>query len=328
VNQRLSEETLRAWENLGYGMFIHFGMSTFSGVEYDEGNEAPEMYCPTELNAAQWVKTAADAGMKYAILTAKHVAGFCLWPSHYTDYSVQNAPVSTDVVGSFVTECRKAGIKPGLYYCAWDNHTKLGSLTPTDLGLKKAAENAFVTVEYQKYMTDQIRELLSSYGPLEEIWIDIPFVLGRGYRTSLYQEISAIQPDIKIMMNHGIGDSLNFSTGYAWPTDLISIESCLPSSLVIPSEVRTIEGKEYYIPEEVCDSIGHSWFYRDTDPIRSDEELLGMYLTARARKASFLLNVPPTAAGVIPQKYVDALLRLRRNAEMVKQQTGGKSVCR
>jgi alpha-L-fucosidase len=300
-------------------------MSTFSEVEYDDGNAPAETYCPTDLNVAQWVKTAADAGMKYAVLTAKHVAGFCLWPSLYTDYSVRNTSVSTDVVGCFVNECRKAGIKPGLYYCAWDNHTKLGSLTPSDLGLGKAAENAFVTVEYQKYMTAQIRELLTTYGPLEEIWIDIPFVLGRGYRTALYQEISTIQPDIKIMMNHGIGDSRDFSTGYAWPTDLISIESCLPSSLVIPSETRTIEGKEYYIPEEVCDTIGHYWFYRDTDPIRSDEELLGMYLTARARKASFLLNVPPTKAGVIAQPYVDALLRLRRNAEMIKRHSDTKA---
>src|SRR5437588_6418215 len=87
--QRHSLEALRKWEALGYGMFIHFGMSTFVENELPSGNDASSVYAPTNLDVDQWVSVARDAGMKYAVLTSKHVAGHCLWPSALTDYDVE-----------------------------------------------------------------------------------------------------------------------------------------------------------------------------------------------------------------------------------------------
>ena len=310
--QRLSLEKLHKWETLKYGMFIHFGMSTFDECELPDGNSPSTKYAPSDLDVAQWIRVAKEAGMKYAVLTTKHVAGHCLWPSEYTDYSVKTSSNTTDVVGAFVEECRKQGLMPGLYYCSWDNHTRLGSVTPSDI---EDGYDGFTTREYQEYMSNQIRELLTNYGDIGEVWIDIPPVLGRAYRTELYNEIASLQPEALILMNNGIGDGENFSVRNSWPSDLIPIERYLPNSNGGYRKWRTIEGKQYYMPGEVCDPIGKEWFYTDDDAPRSDAELLGMYLVSTSRGTNFLLDVGPDKTGKIPKKYVDALMRLKNNID-------------
>src|SRR5512133_1803101 len=112
-DQRLTIEALRAWQKLKYGMFIHFGMSTFTGDELDKGNSPAQLFNPSRLDVAQWISVARDAGMTYAVLTAKHVAGHCLWKTAHTPYSVLNSGNTTDIVDVFVNECNKKGIKPG-----------------------------------------------------------------------------------------------------------------------------------------------------------------------------------------------------------------------
>ena len=250
-SQRLTVERLQKFEALGYGMFIHFGMSTFVAAELPSGNDLPSVYAPDKLDVDQWVSVARDAGMKYAVLTTKHVAGHCLWPSKHTDYTVTNSGNKTDVVKQFVDACGKRGVLPGFYYCSWDNHTRLGSSTPSD---KREKLEAYTTSLYQSYQTAQIEELLTQYGPIAETWIDIPGVLGRGYRTFLYRHVATLQPDTVIMMNSGISTGKEYRVDYAWPSDLIAIERNVP-----PGEGhakwRTIEGKEYYMPGEVCDPI-------------------------------------------------------------------------
>src|SRR5213593_4641814 len=89
--QRLSLDALQKWEQLGYGMFIHFGMSTFVGQELPDGKAPSTTYAPDKLDVDQWISVARDCGMKYAVLTAKHVAGHCLWPSALTDYDIDTS---------------------------------------------------------------------------------------------------------------------------------------------------------------------------------------------------------------------------------------------
>ena len=103
-HQRLTLEQLQQWEKLGYGMFIHFGMSTFVDLDgkvffKPDGTDLPTAYSPDRLDVDQWVCVARDAGMKYAVLTAKHISGFCLWPSRHTDYSVANSGDTTGKTG-------------------------------------------------------------------------------------------------------------------------------------------------------------------------------------------------------------------------------------
>lgn len=328
--QRLPIEALRQWEALEFGMFIHFGMSTFAGDELPDGKHPSSLYAPDRLDVDQWTGVARDAGMKYAVLTAKHVAGHCLWPSDLTDYHVGTSGNATDVVAAFVSSCERRGILPGLYYCSWDNHHRFGSLTPTDARDYEIALNtgnpmaafgrqlAFVSRRYMEFQSAQIAELLTRYGPLAEVWIDIPSVLPRFYRHELYEQIASMQPQALIMMNNGIGDGSLYPIEKAWPSDLIAIERFLPDSHTGHVNWRDIEGRQYYLPGEVCDPIGKEWFFTEDDQPRSDEELLGMYLLAVNRGTNLLLDVGPDRHGLIPEKYSAALGRLRANIDKIR----------
>jgi alpha-L-fucosidase len=327
--QRLSLEALQRWESLQYGMFIHFGMSTFTNSELPDGSHPSTLYAPDKLDVDQWVCVARDAGMKYAVLTTKHVAGHCLWPTKLNNYHVGTSGNKTDVVEAFVKACEKRGVLPGFYYCSWDNHNVFGSQTPTEtapfekllnLGnpLISGVQLSFTTRAYMDFQSAQIEELLTQYGPIGEVWIDIPQVLPRFFRQELYNQIAGLQPQAVIMMNNGISDGSNYLFDKAWPSDLIAIERFLPNSHTGHVKLREVEGKKYYMPGEVCDPIGRDWFFTEDDQPRSDNELLGMYLVSISRGTNLLLDVGPDKHGLIPEKFVKALQRLRANIDRNK----------
>lgn len=306
-SQRLSLAQLTAWEELGYGMFIHYGMSTYVQNELPDGSHPPTTYAPDRLDVDQWVRVAAEAGMKYAVLTTKHVAGHCLWPSDHTDYSVKNSANTTDVVEKFVAACRSHGVLPGFYYCSWDNYNRFCSRTPSD------GQPFYTTSIYQGFQTAQITELLTRYGKIAEVWVDIPGVLGRGYRTFLYNHIASLQPDTVIMMNSGISTQETYDIQSAWPSDIIAIERRLPVESGF-RKMREIEGKMYYMPGEVCDPIGTQWFWVEGDAPRGEDDLLKQFQACRERGVNLLLDVPPDRHGLIPDETVQALMRLKKNA--------------
>ena len=312
-SQRLSVEKLQQWESLGYGMFIHFGMSTYDGDEFSRGDKPASFYNPGKLDVDQWISVARDAGIKYAVLTAKHVAGFCLWPSRYTNYHVGNSSNRTDLVERFVKACETKQVLPGFYYCSWDNHHLMGSLTPSMTGFTEA----YTTAAYRDFQWKQLDELASQYGKIAEWWIDIPGVLPRDYRNGLYHFLAKKHPDSLVVMNHGIGDGSIYNVAYAWPSDLVNIERYLPNSATKHVKWREIEGKKYYLPGEVCEPIGKEWFFKEDDRPRSDEELLGMYLVARSRGTNLLLDVPPDKNGLIPAASIRSLQQLRKNLDML-----------
>jgi alpha-L-fucosidase len=306
-------------------MFLHYGMSTFTGQEWSDGKAPASTYHPDKLDVDQWIQVARDAGMKYAVLTAKHVAGHCLWPSRQTDYSVAQSGNTTDVVGAFVKSCERRGVLPGLYYCSFDNHHLFGSVTVDHAGLPydtveqvhiiERSGKAYTTSAYQDFETAQITELLTEYGPVAEMWIDEPGVLGHGYRTFLYHHIASLQPHCVIVANGSYGDPAKWDAWFTWPQDVIGYEQYEPPP---PRHVawRTVEGKRYYLPAEVYDVIASSWFYKENDKLKTDSELLKLYTETRERGANLLLDVPPDQHGMIPQGYRDALMRLRRNAAL------------
>nr|HAD52663.1 alpha-L-fucosidase [Algoriphagus sp.] len=127
----------------------------FSDREWGFGDESPEQFNPTELDARQWARIAKKAGMKGLIITAKHHDGFCLWPSAYTEHSVKNSPWREgkgDLIQEFVDACREYGLEVGIYYSPWDrNHPDYGK------------------PEYITYMRNQLTELLRNYGDIFEV---------------------------------------------------------------------------------------------------------------------------------------------------------------
>jgi len=174
----------------------------------------------------------------------------------------------------------------------------------------------YTTSLYQAFMTAQIKELLTEFGPLLEIWIDHPDVMGRGYRTYLYNYMAELQPEIIIMMNNGTPSSKGYDIDYAWPSDLIAMEEGGRSGAA-HEKWRTIESKEYYLPGEVCDSIApirKDWFYLEDDQPRPLRELLEQFQACQKAKINYLLNVPPDKHGLIPSIFIERLIELRKEA--------------
>lgn len=304
---------LADWEALRFGMFIHFGMGTFTDDEYGRKDSPLSAYHPTALDVDQWIRVAQRAGMKYAVLTTKHCTGHCLWPTKWTDYSVANSPVSTDVVGEFVKACRRHGLKPGFYYLlGWDSHHQPGR-TPE---------------EYERFCTGQIEELLTRYGPIAELWLDIPFDMGPdtgGALSRIYARVKELQPDCLVMLNQGFTDGSAVAvmaptyfykpTGKPpvpmWPRDLISGEVTLPPPSGHDPWI-TMGGVKYYIPMEVCDTLARHWFWSADDALNSPATAYRLWRQCMERKANLLLDVAPDTTGRIPDATVRVLLEMKR----------------
>ena len=298
--------------------FIHFTVNTFTGKEWGYGDESPEIFNPTALDVEQWAQTAQAAGMKQLILTAKHHDGFCLWPSQYTEHSVKNSPYKGgkgDVVGEFVAACKKYGLKAGLYLSPWDrNHKDYG--TP-----------AYIT-----YYKNQLEELLTQYGEINEIWFDGANG-GDGYygganeirkidRDTYYgwEEIIAfvknLQPNIKIFSDagpdvHWIGNEKGFAGSTFWSTintDRLTIGASKTDYL----NTGDPEGTKWIVGQ--CDvSIRPGWFYHaDQDNlVKTPQQLADIYYKSVGRNALLLLNLPPDKRGIIHENDVKALTEFK-----------------
>ena len=303
---------LADWESMKYGMFIHYGMSTFTGHEFGGIPAESTVYNPTNLDVEQWVRVAKEGGMKYIVLTTKHCYGHCLWDSRYTDYDVATSSNKTDVVRAFVDACRKYGIKPGFYYIlGWDVHIQD----------KMSVEG------YNAYCLAQITELLSNYGPITEMWFDIPWDLGPNtdrYLNGIYQRVKSLQPNCVVVLNQAFTDGSvvrvmpptthGQNTGAPeiglWPKDINEGEHPPPPDTGHNPRIP-YNGVTYYLPMETCTTLAHHWFWVDTDSLRSVRSLLESYQATVDKKANLLLDLGPDRTGRIPEGTVRRLMELK-----------------
>jgi alpha-L-fucosidase len=198
-----------AYQQMEFIGFLHFTVNTFTDKEWGYGDEDPKVFNPTALDAEQWVKVAKEGGMKELILTVKHHDGFCLWQSKYTEHCIKNSAYKGgkgDVVREFVDACRKHGVKPGFYLSPWDrNHPEYG-------------RPAYVT-----YYRNQLTELLTNYGDINELWFDGANG-GDGYYGGAREK-----------------RTINRDTYYDWPTTYQLIKQLQPRIILfsgIGSEAR------------------------------------------------------------------------------------------
>jgi len=294
--------------------FIHYSINTFTDKEWGYGDESPSLFNPSQNDPEQWVLTAKKAGMKQLILTAKHHDGYCLWPSQYTEHSIKYSPYKNgkgDIVREFTDACRKHGLKAGLYLSPWDrNHAAYG-------------EPAYV-----EYYRNQLRELLTDYGPISEIWFDGANG-GDGYyggaretrhidRQTYYDWdrtfalVKQLQPGIMIFSDagpdvHWIGNEHGFAGETFWST--IS-----PAKLTIGQSKTDYlnrgepEGTHWIVGQ--CDvSIRPGWFYHESQDslVKSPRQLVDIYYKSVGRNALLLLNLPPDRRGLIHDNDLGAL---------------------
>lgn len=306
------------WHKMEQYAFVHFTINTFTDKEWGYGDESPALFNPTDFDADALVKIVKDAGLNGLILTAKHHDGFCLWPSRYTEHSIRNSPYKGgkgDIVGEVAEACRRHDIKFGIYLSPWDrNHPDYGTET------------------YLEYYRNQVRELLTNYGPLFEMWFDGANG-GDGYYGGA-NEVRRVEsgylyydwPKVVDIIRELSPETVVWSSSLPdarWCGNERGIidETCwamaTPEELY-PNGVDNLQllrhGQEdgvRWAPAEADVSIRPGWFYHEGEQPKSAEELFSIYLTSVGRGGTLLLNLAPDRRGRIPEQDVEALMAWR-----------------
>jgi alpha-L-fucosidase len=309
-------DELEQWRAMKYGMFIHFGMSTFTGREIDNGNKPSTTYAPTDLDVDQWIRVAKDAGMKYAVLTSKHVAGHCLWDSKVQfrgkefDYDVATSGNKTDVIAEFEKACKKHGLVAGLYWCLLDFRNNSVPHGP-QWNAGKLPDDFFQLAQ------DQLTELIKNYPYISYYWLDIPRAASAEQRRVLYDMIKRLRPGTIVLFNYGFAGkdvhgafTIESSKGISWPTDVLNSER-YPIKVPFTPE-QTWQGKTYRLGYEHCDCLAKNWFWVAGDKPRPIRELYRLYRDTVAAGGNLLLDVAPDRTGSIPDYSVRALMELKK----------------
>ena len=302
----LPEQKQVDWQRMETYAFIHFGLNSFCDREWGYGDTDPKMFNPKRLDCEQWVKTLMAAGMKGVILTAKHHDGFCLWPFEGNDYNVSKSPWRNgkgNVVKELSEACKKHGLKFAVYLSPWDR-------SRADYG----------SPSYVDYFHSQLRDLLTNYGPVFEVWFDGANG-GDGYyggardkRTidrknyynypRIYQILDSLQPQAVVFSDGGPGCRwVGNEKGFAGETNWAFI----PKNTVYPGYPNYPElqfgypdGDQWTAAE--CDvSIRPGWFYHpeEDDKVKSPEQLADLYYRSVGHNATLLLNFPVDRNGLI-----------------------------
>lgn len=301
------------WQRMEFYGFIHFGLNTFTGREWGYGDENPKIFNPTDFNASDIVSTFKKGGMKGMIYTAKHHDGFCAWPTKSTDHNITKSPWKNgkgDVVKEFALACKKHGIKFGTYLSPWDrNNAEYG-------------RDGYLDVYYK-----QIRELLTNYGPVFEIWFDGANG-GDGYYggarekrnigdaekyynfEKIVEMIRNIQPNCIIWGAGHYGDARwgGSEKGHVnyphWST--VGLQG--------GGGGTGKRGGERWVPAEGDTTINHAgWFWHQgqSSRVKSPEELMQVWFDSVGRGANLILNVAADKTGRLDPADVKSLMEFK-----------------
>jgi len=292
------------WRNAKFGMFIHWGLyavpaGTWKGerirgigewimlrarIPVAEYEQFAKEFNPVKFDAAEWVSLAKRAGQKYLTITAKHHDGFCLFDSKVTDYDMVDAtPFGRDVLKELSEECQKQGIRLCFYYSqTQDWHHPDGNGNNWDYD---PAEQDFAKY-VEEYVKPQVTELLTNYGPIGLIWFDTPKTMTEEQSVSLMELVHELQPDC--LVSGRVGNQMG---DYASAGDNRIPAEAIDLDWETPATINDTWGFKTY---------DHNW--------KSTEEMIQKLVDIVSKGGNYLLNVGPTAEGVIPQPSVDRLL--------------------
>jgi alpha-L-fucosidase len=297
-----TDQRMKWWREARFGMFIHWGLYAVPAGQWKDKTDHGEwimntaeipveqyekfagQFNPVKFNAAEWVNIARHAGMKYIVITSKHHDGFCLFDSKLTTYDVMDAtPFKKDILSELADECRRQGITMCWYHSIMDWHHP--DYIPRRPWEKRSAEGADYN-RYIDYMLGQLRELVTNYGRIGVLWFDGGWEHNAQQHRS--EEVVAMLRAIQsnIIINNRIGLPLDFDTP----------EQTIPAT--------GIPGRDW----ETCMTMNGHWGYcRADENWKSTEDLLRKLADIASKGGNFLLNVGPTAEGLIPGPSIERL---------------------
>ena len=309
------------FENSRLGLFLHWGLYAIPARgEWVRSHEKISIeryqpffheFNPSDFDPASWAKLAKEAGMKYAVLTAKHHDGFCLFDSALTDYKATNTPCGRDLVRDFLDAFRAEGLKVGLYYSLLDWHhpdyPHYGDRHHPMRDDPAYSNNGRNFSRYLAYMHGQVRELLTNYGHLDILWFDFSYddMTGETWRaTELVQMVRELQPWILIDNRLG-GSGAEMSRiregAAAYAGDFASPEQTIPVT-----DLTDADGE--HIPWESCMTLNDHWGYCSGDShYKSAKMLVRSVVECVSKNGNILLNVGPDARGRFPEEAVRLL---------------------
>ena len=293
-----------AFEKLGFGMFVHWGLYSQLGqgewtmainhLDREEYEKLQQTFTAADFDAGDLVRTAKNAGMKYITLTTRHHEGFSLYDTcGLNTFDAPHSPAGRDLVREFVEACHAGGIVPFFYHTTLDWHWH-GKKTPQ---LDRAEFD-----EYLDYLYRSVEILCTNYGKIGGLWFD-----GNWSRPDsdwkedrLYKMIHRLQPDAMVINNTGLV-ALG-KTGHE-EIDSVTFENN-------PSRPVCREGMKKYVAAEVCKTMNSHWgrSLRDFNYL-SPKQLIEWICQSRGTGANLLLNVGASAQGGVPA-YEKAVLEL------------------
>jgi alpha-L-fucosidase len=277
-----------AWQDLEFGVIIHFGTNTFLNREWGDGTADPSVFNPTAVDPDQWLKAAKSAGAKYVVLVSKHHDGFALWPTGQTNYSVKNSPWLNgkgDLVRMTSDAARVEGMKFGVYLSPWDRHEP-----------KYKDSTA-----YDAYYLSELDELAGSYGQLVEFWLDGAGSAGHVYNFPKYIEnLRMVQPNTIVF-----ADTALFDYGDArWVGN---------EGGFVPYENWNVIDRHGYLrwrPVEVDTPLHNQhWFWHPNDEssLKTVDQLMKIYEESVGRGGQLMLGLAPDTRGLLPDADVKRL---------------------
>jgi alpha-L-fucosidase len=296
-----------------FGMFIHWGLYALPArhewVKHNEqiGDDKYDLYFkhfdPDLYDPDLWAKAAADAGMKYFVVTTKHHDGFCLWDTKHTDYKAPCTPAGRDLLRPMVQAFRARDLRVGLYHSLLDWHHPQYILDPHIGPLRNHPDRTDFNRtrdqrKYAQYLHGQVRELLTKFGKIDVLWFDFsyprPDGSGKGcadwQSERLYKLVRELMPDVVLNDRIDLPDAWDIKTPEQFQ----------------PREWVTVDGKP--VVWEACQTLSGSWgYHRDEASWKSVEQLVQMLSDTVSKGGNLLLNVGPTGRGEIDRRALDRL---------------------
>ncbi|MDR0457196.1 MAG: alpha-L-fucosidase [Treponema sp.] len=310
-----------------FGLFIHWGLysipargewiRSFECISNEDYQKYFDEFNPSDYNPSLWAKAAKNAGMKYAVMTAKHHDGFCLFDSALTDYKSTNTPCKRDLIREYIEAFRAEGIRVGLYYSLIDWHhpdyPHYGDRQHPMRNNEKYKGAAHNFDNYLKYMHGQIEELCTKYGKIDIFWFDFSYGDMRGEKwkaTELVRMIRGHLPDV-LMDNRLEASGEGFGSLASGSPSEYSGDFVSPEQIIPPSGILDVNNKP--VVWESCITMNNHWGFAQTDKNYKPADMIVKKLVECVSKGgNMLLNIGPDAKGRIPPESLDILAAIGR----------------